>query len=106
MDAAENTITPDELSRVKTRKIVKGAKSLLLKNTEISRENFTLVRDYLGFTNSFQNGQRAGAVIGMMIDEFYRAWKDREANKMIINVKRHKTKRAHGPAQIVVDLDV
>ena len=65
-----------------------------------SNAEYTLVRDYLLTLLCINNGSRAGVLSNMTLSEFNKA--KQEDGCFVVQVKKHKTFTAHGPASVVM----
>ena len=65
-----------------------------------SNAEYTLVRDYLLSLLCINNGSCAGVLSNMTVSKFNRA--KQEDSCFVVQVKKHKTFTAHGPASVVM----
>ena len=99
-------ITPEQVKAYETSEGATNAIRLLslvsspYKESELTRQEYTCVRDYLLTEIEISNCHRSGVTSNMLLEEVTSALlKD---GKYIIQVANHKTKNTHGPAMVCV----
>ena len=97
-------ITSDQIRQFETSKAARDAVCLLgqlsgAHNIQVTRAQYTLIRDFLLVEISIDNANRAGALANMTVGEYSRMAK--ESDEFVVLVKNHKTLSTHGHARIV-----
>ena len=67
--------------------------------TQVTQNQYTLIRDFLLKEISINNANRSGALANMNLTEFQNSMKHEK--KLVILVRKHKTGAKHGPVRIV-----
>lgn len=97
-------ITSDQIRQFETSKAARDAVCLLgqlsgAHNIQVTRAQYTLIRDFLLVEISIDNANRAGALANMTVGEYSRMAKG--SDEFVVLVKNHKTLSTHGHARIV-----
>ena len=97
-------ITSDQIRQFEASKAARDAVSLLgqlsgAHNIQVTRAQYTLIRDFTLVEISIDNANRAGAITNMTVGEYSRMAK--ESDEFVVLVKNHKTLSTHGQARIV-----
>ena len=98
-------ISPEQITEFERSKAARDAICLLgqlsdVETTEVTQNQYTLIRDFLLVEISIDNANRAGALANMNLKEFQKSVK--HENELVILVRKHKTGATHGPARIVL----
>jgi len=105
MDEEEILITPEQIQKYHESASVSEALTILDRlssrnQTEVSRQEFCCVRDYLITEIEILSCHRSGVSSNMTLPELNIAKK--KDLHFVIKVKKHKTFRKHGPAHVCV----
>ena len=97
-------ITSDQIRQFEASKAARDAVSLLgqlsgAHNIQVTRAQYTLIRDFTLVEISIDNANRAGAITNMTVGEYSRMAK--ESDEFVVLVKNHKTLSTHDQARIV-----
>ena len=100
-----SVISPEQITEFERSKAARDAICLLgqlsdVETTEVTQNQYTLIRDFLLVEISIDNANRAGALANMNLKEFQNSVK--RENELVILVRKHKTGATHGPARIVL----
>ena len=98
-------ISPEQITEFERSKAARDAKCLLgqlsdVETTEVTQNQYTLIRDFLLLDISIDNANRAGTLANMNLKEFQNSMK--HENELVILVRKHKTGATHGPARTVL----
>lgn len=107
------SITPEEINAVissapiaRTKFLSKQLRDKHIKH--VNQEDHTIFRNSLLLLSALRNGCRSCALYNMRTNEFEEAQKvlSDGAEFYVVKVRNHKTVAEHGPAEIVLDLDL
>ena len=99
---SEEALTPDDVKSLENsehaRQVVKNIVEIADGN-QVSKRQFTEIRDYLLTTLILHNGTRMGIVENCTVKQFQSAKKDTEGNYVVL-VTNHKITRTFGPVRL------
>ena len=98
-------ISPEQITEFERSKAARDAICLFgqlsdVETTDVTQNQYTLIRDFLLRQISIDNANKAGALANMNLKEFQNAMK--HENELVILVRKHKTGATHEPARIVL----
>ena len=105
VDQAFTKMTPEDLRKLQDSEVAKEAIKILGRAAEQkipTRNEFTLVRDYLLVTTLYENGSRPSPLENVKVNRFKQAQQAKNG-RWVMLVDEHKTSRHYGPAELVFD---
>ena len=102
-------ITPEQVRSYENSECVKQARELFVGlsspyREDLSRQEYTLMRDYLLTEIEISNCHRSGVASNMTLEEVEKV---KEINgKFVVQVAKHKTQNTHGPAMVVLSEEI
>ena len=106
VEEAYKKIRPENIRQFVTSDLAKKAIKLLgeaIHNRLLTKNGFTVVRDFLIVTALYENGARPGPLENAKLSRFYKAEYTESTKCWTILVDEHKTTRHQGPAEIAMD---
>ena len=106
VEEAYKKIRPEDIRQFETSDLAKKAVKLLgeaIHNRLLTKNEFTVVRDFLIVTALYENGARPGPLENVKLSRFYEAEYTESTKCWTILVDEHKTTRHQGPAEIAMD---
>jgi len=101
-DLAENLVTREQVSKFQESEFASNARSYLLDPPlNINRTIYCDTRDFIFSEIHFGNACRSGVTANMTIEEYEKA-KSFPDGRYVIKVKKHKTRRTYGPANMTL----
>jgi len=101
-ELAENLVTQEQVSKFQESEFASNARSYLFDPPlNITRTIYCDTRDFIFSEIHFGNACRSSVTANMTIDEYEKA-KSFPDGRCVIKVKKHKTCRTYGPANMIL----